>query len=258
LKRDKWLNITQTHGIGSGIYGVTQKCCYTRPDELKTSLRLMIPLIIKDDIEDGIFSQISIWLIRSVENAINLGKARSLLSKSSGDEYEDLEQRIHQYNKTKTILNREKNEVDELRKQLMPNTIHKSLNSVINSFISDYSKSSFGDFLKQPINYLMDGCYDGIYNESISGNTFNRGCILYMEQNPRHQHQAFIKPVHLQSTKKMLFRGTPIQTDNTLPFVHTSSSRTLSTITRPSKGGRIKTRKIKKRVKKYTKRKVRK
>jgi hypothetical protein len=258
MKRDKWLNITQTHGIGSGIYGVTQKCCYDRPDELKISLKLMNPLIIKDEIEDSIFSQISIWLIRSVENAVNLGKARSLLSKSSGDEYEELEQRIHQYNEDKIILNREKIEVDEMRKQLMPNTIHKSLNSVINSFIGDYSKSSYGDFLKQPINYLMDGCYDGIYNESVSGNTFNRGCILYMEQNPRHQHQAFIKPVHLQSTKKMLFRGTPIQTDNTLPFVHSSSNRSLSSISRTSKGGRNKTRKIKRRIKKNTKRRMRK
>ena len=171
-KTHNLLNMTKTHGLGSGIYGVieTPQMLHTittssRQHELQSVFELHNPVILDTDEKHGSFIYISRYLMDLCEAQIN----------QQGSVYRDLSKSISEYNL--------------IRKNICPlsNTIGKA----VNQFIKDYRFANIGDFLRQPINYLLEGHYDGIYNISDNGNSFSTGSVAFIHQNPRHQKYAF-------------------------------------------------------------------
>ena len=159
-----YLNMNITHGLGSGIYGIIGK---NRPNEIPETFTLTNPLIIDDDIKDKNFTKLSVWLILVCQNSIKREFANVKELKLSENE-----------------MNVIKNEFG----------IDKSLNEAIDNFVDDYEHANNGDFVKQPINYLLQPQFDGIYNISSNGNNFNRGSVAFIDENPRDQKQAFGSP----------------------------------------------------------------
>ena len=64
------LNITKTHGLGSGIYGLTKKDNKNRKDEIVTELKIQNPFIVKNNDMDGLLTNLSVNLIEAVEQII--------------------------------------------------------------------------------------------------------------------------------------------------------------------------------------------
>jgi len=220
IKKSNILDITRTHGLGSGIYGVTTP--EERRAETMTSIDLFNPIIIQNDDMDSILSTISIWLINMVEQTIKLGKLRAALRKAEGDMKDDIIISIQQ------DIDSEQAIYAELKSQERINDIIFITNSIlgnrpnnnevnvevkcklfgaINGFVKDYSRAPMGYFLLQPINYfLISYGYDGIYNNSSSGNTFARGSVAFININMRDQKQAFGSP-YLGAGKRLIYNG---------------------------------------------------
>jgi hypothetical protein len=210
------LDITKTHGIGSGFYGVTD--FDKRPQESMIPIQLKNPLFIRDNEMDSRLTQISLWLIAMVETTINKGKNTKYLNVaiSSNDIQEKtrLESEIETQNikitylKSSCVIQDIISELNELvGNSYTPEEIRCKLFGAIKGFIKDYSTAKHGDFLLQPIDYLLLSCgYDGIYNESPNGDTFSRGSIAFYNKNPRDQKQAFGNPF-LNPNNQLVYTG---------------------------------------------------
>jgi hypothetical protein len=218
------LNITMTHGIGSGLYGVTQY--EERPGSIVTELILNNPLIIDDNTLDGYLTDISIWMIELIQLTINKGKDVNRLKIAKNDNDHSLETEIQREIDTKTaridtlksadyvndiidktyslFINATNETPDESTRVI----IRSKLFGAIKGFINDYSSAKVGDFLLQPINYLLqkEG-YDGEYNSSETGDTFSRGSIAFVSINPRNQQRAFGGINFLPSTNRLVYNG---------------------------------------------------
>ena len=171
-KTGNLLNMTKTHGLGSGIYGVikTPKMIHEinttiRQSEIPTELVLQNPLILDTNEKFGNFIQLSRYLMGICEAQIN----------RKPDVYRALSGQLQHYNL--------------IRQNICPSS--NSIVSAFTGFTKAYKAANIGDFLRQPINYLLEGHYDGIYNSSNDGNSFSTGSVAFIHHNPRHQKQAF-------------------------------------------------------------------
>jgi hypothetical protein len=221
------LNITMTHGIGSGLYGVTKYEERPGPEYIVTELILNNPLIIDNPTLDGYLTDISIWMIELVQLTINKGKDVNRLKIAKNDNNGTLETEIQRKIDTDTSrINILKNTdyvndiIDKTYRLFSKTTteerpdesnrliIKSKLFGAINGFIKDYSSANEGDFLLQPINYLLqkEG-YDGEYNSSETGDTFSRGSIAFVTINPRNQQRAFGGINYLPSRNNLVYNG---------------------------------------------------
>lgn len=234
IKKGNMLDITRTHGLGSGIYGVTTS--EEREDETITPITLINPIIIQNDEMDSNLSTISIWLIDMVEQTIKLGKLQAALRKAEGCDNEDIiisiqrdiELKKDKYTQIKSqeqvnnIIFITNNLLGNIEDDTDVNTeVRCKLFGAINGFVKDYSRTRMGDFLLQPINYfLISYGYDGIYNASPSGNTFARGSVAFININMRDQKQAFGTP-YLETGKNLVYNGSNLD-ECPLDFVSTT------------------------------------
>jgi len=159
-----YLNMNTTHGLGSGIYGIIGK---DRPNEIPEKFLLHNPLVIDDNIKDMEISKLSVWLILECQSRIK-------------EDFDEISK-----------LNLSTDEMNDIKHKF---GIEKSLKEALDAFVHDYENANPGDFLKQPINYLLQPQFDGIYNISTNGNQFNRGSVAFIDENPRDQKQAFGSP----------------------------------------------------------------
>jgi hypothetical protein len=221
--------MTRTHGLGSGIYGVTTPD--ERENETMTPIQLHNPIIIENDEIDSDLTTVSIWLIDMVEQKIKLGQLQGRLRTADTSSITDIQEQIDFENQ---IFNRLKSQ--EQLTEIINTTNHLlgdkydavdikcKLFGAINGFIKDYAQAKRGDFLLQPINYLLLSYdYDGIYNASSSGNTFARGSVAFRNINIRDQKQAFGSP-YLQPGNKLRYNGS-ILDECTNSFDSTSPRR---------------------------------
>lgn len=162
-----YLNMTKTHGIGSGIYGLTT-AIHEHGKTLKETLTLETPVILNTNDKTQSFISLAQFMMETVEIFIN--KKGKLAFEEKKAEIPDFQ-----------------NIADILAPDLTVKVVQ-----AINNFIKDYKKASVGDFLRQPTNYLFeDGGYDGIYNSSPAGNSFAVGSIQFRHIKPRHQKYGF-------------------------------------------------------------------
>jgi hypothetical protein len=174
------LNITKTHGLGSGIYGIihgTPNKDYTRSNWLVHVATMRNPVILDTDEKTAAFIHFSQTLIDFVEAYISRGAPAAQL--------------LDQLNLVLPTLT-------PIAQYLFPKVattsqgLYNAFSSVLNRFATAYKNARHGDFLYQPINYLlMPVGYDGIYNSSPDGNTFAKGSVYFNGANPRHQKYAF-------------------------------------------------------------------
>lgn len=251
------LDMTRTHGLGSGIYGITSY--EQREDESMTAIMLKKPLNITDEKMDSYLTDVSVWLIDIVEKTINKGKTQKDLTKTQkdldvikisgdNDEISRIETEISIYQTDIDILTAE---VSQLRtpkiindiiyktKYLLdgspisgidytPEEIRCNLFGAIKGFIQDYGKATIGDFLLQPIDYfLLSYGYDGIYNSSPTGDNFSRGSVAFFNKNPRNQKQAF-GGVYLVGRNTIVYSGSVSDCDivEDIDTIYTITPRT--------------------------------
>jgi hypothetical protein len=251
------LDMTRTHGLGSGIYGVTSY--EQREDESMTAIMLKKPLNITNEIMDSDLTEVSVWLIDIVEKTINKGKSQRDLTKTQKDldvikitgDNDEISRIETEISIIQTDINILTSEVSQLRtpeiigdiisktKELLdgspisgfdytPEEIRCKLFGAIKGFIQDYGKASYGDFLLQPIDYfLLSYGYDGIYNSSPTGDNFSRGSVAFFNKNPRNQKQAF-GGVYLVGRNTIVYSGSVSECDivEDIDTIHTITPRT--------------------------------
>jgi hypothetical protein len=162
-KTDNILHMNYTHGLGSGIYGlINPNNNITRDDSYIIEKKILYkPVILDKDEEQTRFTFLSRYLIELCESRINKNK----------DKYNELKAQLSTFNKEK--------------EEICPKA--KSIGFIVRKFVNDYNKANIGDFLKQPINYLLEGPYDGIYNNCPAGDIFSRGSVKFEDVLPRYQ-----------------------------------------------------------------------
>jgi hypothetical protein len=166
-----------------------------------TPLPLNNPIIIDSNDMDSNISIVSIWLIDMVQQIISIRKLQEMLHNTGNTgntaSLLSIQQELDLKNKGYDNLNSQERltNIIDITSSLLGNTftyddIKCKLFGAINGFVKDYSLAKNGDFLLQPINYfLMSYNYDGIYNNSSSGNTFARGSVAFVNINMRDQKQ---------------------------------------------------------------------
>ena len=182
-----------THGLGSGVYGVVIKGnanrnIFTRHRPLNkyttTPLSLNNPVIIDTDDESSDITQLSVYLISRCKPRISGGQLSSLII--------------------------DRNEAEEIRNRICPDS--NAIEDSIEAFLGAYDDANPGDLMSQPINYLLQPHYDGIYDISRGGNQFGRGSVYFSMNltihSPRNQKQAF------GSSKQYLEEGQKLITIN--------------------------------------------
>ena len=177
------LNITKTHGLGSGVYGVIKDNLPFNDRagrELETNLVLYKPVIIRSDEELGDYITLSTFVAEIVESLINSAKV------------DNVDEKARMKASANARLSSEEGKIiKEILKHLAPNA---NLIEGIKSFLTAYNKAKIGDFVHQPMNYILK-LYDGIYNDNNNGNTFSMGSVKFIDVNPRHQKGKFdMKP----------------------------------------------------------------
>lgn len=189
--KDKDLHMTKSHGLGSGLYGLVilknnKKGIEKNIDNVdevykiqsKKIFEISKPLIIFNNYEDSYITTISIWLIEICESIIK------------------------KEDKTFLKLCKQYKNIQDLKKYFK---ITNDLYNVINSFITDW-KNENTNYLKQPINYLLEPQYNGIFNKSNNGNKFNRGSISFIDVNPRKQPKGD-EVIFIDKKENLIFKG---------------------------------------------------
>ena len=168
------LNITKTHGLGSGIYGLKHGTKTPRAGvETLTTHEIMNPVILDTNAKSALFIEFTQFFNELIEKYIN-GSLKGAAVMASIDSNKDL--------------------LDRAFSELFPDlegTPKANLNRAIIAFSTAYKGAVVGDLLWQPINYLLKPKYGGIFNSSEDGNTLDRGSVLFVAVQPRHQKQAF-------------------------------------------------------------------
>jgi hypothetical protein len=176
-KKPSILNITLTHCLGSGIYGIIDKTPPNIQDKIKdnieTELNLVNPFIINNDKELSVY--------------INFARAITELCvclktiKKSDARYVKVKDLLEIIKKNTEIINNSVNQI-----------IYEDINKDIQKFIKQYTNMDNGDFITQPINFVLyRNGYDGIYNNCGNGDNFASGSVKYDYINSRHQTWAF-------------------------------------------------------------------
>jgi hypothetical protein len=178
-KRAAPLDITKTHGLGSGLYGLVHGTQTARAGvEILTTGEIMNPVVLNTDEKTAWFETFTRHFNYIIEGYIN--------KTASGAEVTAA---------IDALIPQIKPQFLELFYRLdgvtLEGGIRTHLLRTIQSFSQSYSRANVGDFLWQPINYLLMPVYGGIYNSSHAGNTLDRGSVAFQAINPRHQKQAF-------------------------------------------------------------------
>jgi hypothetical protein len=188
------LDITKTHCLGSGIYGLVHgtEVEDRHKREVMETLRLENPVKLETDAETSDFSWFSINFTELVEEIINSEEViddRTILAKIS----------------EKDLVNTERYEIlkSSLRGISDP---RQAIFDAIRNFKKQYESANLGDFLYQPINYLLvPAHYDGIYNSSRNGNVFSTGSVKFSGLKPRNQKYAMNERFKfLEAPKKLM------------------------------------------------------
>lgn len=178
-KRAAPLDITKTHGLGSGLYGLVHGTPTGRAGvEILTTGEIVNPVILDTDEKTQWFETFTRHFNYLIEGYINK-------TASGAEVMAAIDALIPQIQVGFIAL------FSLLDGVTLEGGVKKHLFRTIQSFSQSYSTANVGDFLYQPINYLLMPVYGGIYNSSHSGNTLDRGSVAYQAINPRHQKQAF-------------------------------------------------------------------
>jgi len=182
------LVIHTRHGLGSGMYGLLllndaelaweeqnispgervqlRSHYYTRESEIQSLYYIINPVIIDTNPKLDDFIKMSTWLINVCLAQVKQNK----------DKFLHLMKNFRQ--------------ISEIQKKLCP--LSQPFQKVITEWTKAYKNANYGDFIKQPINYLLQPEYDGIYNSCSDGNYFTVGSIKFIDLNPRDQRQNFL------------------------------------------------------------------
>lgn len=168
------LSITKTHGLGSGVYGLVHGTDTMRAGiEILSIHEITNPVILDTDRKTALFIEFTQYFNDLVERFISKAATGADVTES---------------------LDSKKLFLDEVFSELFPRLVGSTKSHilrVIKAFSTAYRGAAVGDFLWQPINYLLMPVYNGIFNSSQSGNTLDRGSVLFIAIQPRHQKQAF-------------------------------------------------------------------
>ena len=169
------------HGLGSGIYGFIDKSNSGQYGNYKYETNIIMNncVIIDSKYKLGKFIQLS--------TAINkiCFEVYTLLSQNRDAVFDMFIPQI-----TAVI---EPIEVTAVMQQLTIEIIIIGIMRFINDYSALMSYSSEGEnYIVMPINYLLEGLYDGIYNPQ-SDNPAN-GSVAYIYTNPRSYKRAFGRP----------------------------------------------------------------
>ena len=192
-KTHSMLNITKTHGLGSGVYGVIKdKLPFNdrAGRELETDLVLYNPVIIRSDEELGDYIRLSTFVAEIVESIINSAKVDNVDEKT----------RMKAQANDRLLNSEEGKRMKEILNHLAPNA---NLKVGIVSFLKAYGSAKIGDFVHQPMNYILKS-YDGIYNDNNNGNTFSMGSVKFIDVNPRHQKAKFDKKPYIEPGNNLI------------------------------------------------------
>jgi len=166
--------MTKTHGLGSGIYGLVHGTRTRRAGvETLTTHEIVNPVILDTNAKSASFVEFTQYFNTLIESFINKTATGAAVME---------------------ILDSKKAFLDSIFSELFPGLggdAKSNILRVIKAFSSAYKGAAVGDFLWQPINYLLMPKYGGIYNSSVEGNTLDRGSVLFVATEPRHQKQAF-------------------------------------------------------------------
>jgi len=184
------INFTKTHGLGSGIYGLIEGTNTDRAgNEIMSAHTLANPVILDTNAKSDDFSWFSGVLMTLVETFVNGG--------------------VNLKAKHNAIFAAEKSRLEMVKDELFPaiGDAKSAILKVMQKYKKDYKAADFGDFLYQPINYLLSGFYDGIYNSSPNGNTLSTGSVYFSSLRPRHQKYAFNGAPFLDPANKLVVGG---------------------------------------------------
>jgi hypothetical protein len=168
------LSITKTHGLGSGLYGLVHGTVTDRASsETLTVHEIVNPVILDTNAKSQLFIEFTQYFNDLTEKFIS--------KKTSGA--------------AMTLdIDSKKAFLDGVFSDLFPKLVGGAKSNILRAirlFSGSYRVAAAGDFLWQPINYLLMPVYDGIYNSSLAGNTLDRGSLLFVAIKSRHQKQAF-------------------------------------------------------------------
>jgi hypothetical protein len=168
------LSITKTHGLGSGVYGLEHGTKTMRAGkEILTTHELVNPVLLDTNEKSELFIEFTQYFNDLIEKYINGALKGAAVTES---------------------LDAKKVFLDRVFSELFPRLVGDAKTHVlrvIKAFSAAYKGAAVGDFLWQPINYLLMPVYGGIFNSSEAGNTLDRGSVLFVAIQPRHQKQAF-------------------------------------------------------------------
>ena len=200
IRKSVVLHMTKTHGLGSGIYGLTKQTAttqLTRPLNSSKFYPLYHPLVLDTNDKLSCFSQLSIGLMNACESVVKGADVDELI--------------------VELIADLQKNQCDV--HAIIPSNLHEILHQTVTTWVNDYTNANVNDYLYQPINYLLMGTYDGIFNSSPHGDSFASGSVYFPKDDnehvPRPQDSAMTKQFKLLEGSKLIpchpvnLNGTP-------------------------------------------------
>jgi hypothetical protein len=202
IRKKDVLFMNRTHGLGSGIYGVitgTHRGDRPAAQNGKVLYRMLNPLRIDEDDELAYFSALSIGLIEACE---------LLVAAYANRDPEPANERLN-----RLVLDWSNDQPCHifLNRKIVPalpdgSNIGMLLHNTVENWVRDYVGANDGDYLYQPINYLLMRQYDGVYNTSENGNTFATGSVYYhaVEHIPRAQDSAMTHNATLLPGNKLI------------------------------------------------------
>jgi hypothetical protein len=190
-KKPSILKPTLTHCLGSGIYGIIDKTRENIQDKINDNIEkeliLEKPFIINNN------EELSVYIIFARAITELCVCLKNIKKSDTRDE------------KAKDLL-----EIIKKNTEIINNTVNKieyvDILQHIITFIKQYTNMNNGDFITQPINFVLyRNGYDGIYNNCDNGDNFARGSVKYDYRNPRHQKWAFgLEDPYLKEDKNLI------------------------------------------------------
>ena len=152
VEQDKKILFSKNYTLGTGIYGFIHGTLYDTLD-IKTVIEILNPVILDTDEKYKFFFNIKFWLQDMIETIIHNKRQKH---------YELL---LVQDNIEATI------------DLIMPES--KQIKIAINEFINEYENICCKTVIKQPINYLLDTNYDGVYIDCSIGRQLNTQSVKF-------------------------------------------------------------------------------
>jgi len=185
------LSITKTHGLGAGVYGLVHGTKTERAGvEILSTHEITNPVLLDANHKTAMFIEFTQYFNDLIEKYI-YGTLKGSGVTTSIDSNEEF--------------------LVSVFATLFPQLGGDAKSNILRSlkaFSGAYRVAAVGDFLWQPINYLLMPTYKGIYNSSEEGNTLDRGSVLFYANEPRHQKQAFNREgAFVPAGKKLVAMG---------------------------------------------------